>query len=176
MNDNLGRNNISSWTKDVWDEIDKAVKYEVGQIRVAQKVFPSPPFPNGQSVPTDNIDLATMTIAEGQTKPFIEISVEFGLTQSQAVNESTLRTGRTLARMAAKLVALAEDILFFQGKGAVTQLQKMGVKIVNGDSAEGGLLGAAGKTENVDPKKFPGSIFDGLAKGLSGLIKDTQPG
>lgn len=174
MNGNLGRDKI--WTPEIWGEIDKAVNAEVGQIRVAQKVFPGSAMPNGQAVPADKLDLATMTIAEGLTKPFIEISVEFGLTQSQVDNEATLRTGRTLARMAAKSLALAEDMIFLQGNAVVAELQKRGIKIVNGESAENGLVGGAGRTENLDAKAMPGSIFEGVAKGISGLIKETQPG
>src|SRR5215210_5605528 len=104
MPNNLGRGEL--WSEPVWQEIDDAVLAEVGQIRVAQKVFPSMPSPNGQYVPADNFDPSTMTIAEGETKPFIEISVEFRLTQGQVDNETTLHTGRTLARLAAKSTAL----------------------------------------------------------------------
>jgi uncharacterized linocin/CFP29 family protein len=174
MVNNLGRDRL--WTLEAWGDIDKAVKAEVGQIRVIQKVFPSMPFPNGQPVPADKVDLATMTIAEGETKPFIEVSVEFGLTQTQAENESILHTGRTLAKMAAKSLALAEDTLFFQGKKVVPALERKGIKVTNGNSAEDGLLGAAGAIEKIDPNGFPGSIFEGIVKAISELITETQPG
>jgi hypothetical protein len=44
MPNNNGRDKL--WTPEIWAEIDKAVTAEVGQIRLAQKVFPSMPFPN----------------------------------------------------------------------------------------------------------------------------------
>lgn len=172
MNGSLGRDKV--WTPEIWGEIDKAVKAEVGQIRVAQKVFPSVQFSNGAVVPADILDFTTMTVQEGQTKPFIELSVEFTLTQSQVENEATLRTGRTLARLSAKAVALAEDTIFFQGKGAALA----GVRVVNRDSAEDGLLGKAGAPVVVDPKAkgYPESIFGAVAGGISTLIGNAQPG
>src|SRR5215208_4159564 len=106
MPNNLGRDEL--WGPEVWQEIDSAVLAEVGRIRVAQKVFPGMQSPNGQYVPADTFDPSTMTIAEGETKPFLEISVEFRLTQGQVDGEATLHTGRTLARLAAKSTALAE--------------------------------------------------------------------
>jgi uncharacterized linocin/CFP29 family protein len=178
MINNLGRDEL--WSPEVWAEIDKAVLAEVGRIRVTQKVFPSSQSPNGQYVPKDVFDPTTMTIAEGQTKPYLEISLEFELTQGQVENEATLRTGRTLARLAVKSVALAEDLLFFQGSSAALPA---GVKVANKASAEDGLLGANGiKSIPVtppDPGK-PGvygeNTFKAVVQGISELTKDAQPG
>lgn len=172
MSDNLGRDKI--WTPDVWAEIDKAVKAEVGQIRVAQKVFPSTQLPGGAVVPSDTLDLNNMTIEEGQTKPFIELSVEFTLKQSQVDSEATLRTGRTLARMAAKSLALAEDTIIFRGKSA----NIAGVRTVNVNSSGDGLLGIADETIVIDPKvkEYPQIIFKHLSEGISKLIDKGQPG
>ena len=39
MNGSLGRDRV--WNDHIWSEIDKAVREEVGRVRVAQKVFPS---------------------------------------------------------------------------------------------------------------------------------------
>jgi hypothetical protein len=105
MNNNLGRERI--WNPEIWTAIDKAVKDEIGQIRVAQKVFPATLMPGAVAVPDDSIDLENLRITEGLTKPLIEISVEFSMSQAQADNEATLRTGRTLAKLAAKNVAMA---------------------------------------------------------------------
>ena len=54
-------------------------------------------------------------IQEGVTLPFLEISAKFALTESQMKNEANLRTAQTLAQLSARRVALAEDLLFFQG-------------------------------------------------------------
>lgn len=176
MNGNLGRDKI--WTPEIWQEIDKAVLAEVGQIRVCQKIFPSTQMPNEQVVPADVFDPATMTIAEGQTKPFIEISVEFTLTQSQMEHEATQRTGRTLARMAAKLIALVEDGLLLQGSGYNPPPT---VRVTNQNSAGAGLLGAAQGvpliTEHSDDLgMYRESAFKAVTRGISELIKAAQPG
>src|SRR5262245_20777145 len=128
---NLNRDDL--WTKDVWADIDKAVLAEVGPIRVAQKVFPTTTMAGASNVPADVFDPATMSIEEGKTKPFIEISVDFRLTQSQVDNETTLHTARTLAKLAAKSLALAEDTLTFRGGGKDVPLPRR-VKVINRDS------------------------------------------
>jgi uncharacterized linocin/CFP29 family protein len=176
MNNNLGRDKV--WNDATWQDIDKAVLGEVGRIRVAQKVFPSTPMSGASYVPADIFDPTTMSIAEGQTSPFIEISVEFPLTQTQVENEATLKTSRTLARLATKSLALAEDLLFFQGNGATLPPE---VKAVNRNSANGGLLGAAKNVISVDPLDGrPGvygeNTFKAVSQGISTLTGIAQPG
>jgi len=177
MNNNLGRDKL--WSDGVWQEIDKAVLAEVGRIRVAQKVFPSTPMLNASFVPADIFDAKNMSIAEGQTKPFIEISVEFPLTQTQVDNEATLKTGKTLARLATKSLALAEDLLFFQGAKAELPPE---VRVVNRNSNDGGLLGVVKKVIQVKAidAKAPGvygeNTFKAVSEGISKLTQDAQPG
>jgi uncharacterized linocin/CFP29 family protein len=173
MNGNLGRDKV--WTPDIWADIDKAVTAEVGQVRVAQKVFPSTQMPNVQSVPADRFDPDTMSIAEGQTKPLIEISVEFSLTQSQVDSESTLHTGQKLARLAAKTVALAEDGLLFRGQDATLPDT---VRVVNRAAAERGLVAAAATQIEVDrnAKNYPALIFQAVVQGISQVTSQGQPG
>lgn len=177
MNNNLGRDKI--WSDPVWQEIDKAVMAEVGRIRVAQKVFPGSLTPNASNVSADIFDPETMTIAEGQTKPFIEISIEFSLTQSQVDNEATLRTGRTLARLSAKSIAFGEDVLFLQGADGPLP---SGVNVVNRQAADDGLLGASAAAINVDPPDtakqgvYGEATFKAVVRGIAELTKNTQPG
>ena len=176
-NNNLGRGEV--WSEPVWREIDDAVLKEVGRIRVAQKVFPSSQSSNGQYVPADEFDPKAMTIAEGRTKPFIEISVDFRLTQGQVDNEATLQTGKTLSRLASKSAALAEDKLFFQGNQANLDPN---VKVVNKDSVGPGLLNVKNiKSQNVvaqgqNPKVYGRNTFKEVVKGMSDLTDDGQPG
>src|SRR5206468_661691 len=113
---NLNRDQL--WTSAVWQDIDTAVLAHAGSIRVAQKVFPTTAVTGDPNVPADVFHRETMSIDEGLTKPFIEISVEFPLTQTQIDNEPRLHTTRTLAKLAAKSLALAEDLLIFQGAEA----------------------------------------------------------
>jgi uncharacterized linocin/CFP29 family protein len=178
MPNNLGREKL--WNDDLWGEIDKAVTSEVGRIRVAQKVFPGSQNGNSQYVPSDVLDLSTMTIAEGRTTPYVEISVEFSLTQGQVDNEAAHGEAKVLARLAGKSIALAEDKLFFQGAGA--KLERV-VRVVNRESVGHGLLGIRGiKTVEVPPldkpapKSYGGNTFKAVAEAIAQLTDDAQPG
>ncbi len=178
MANNLSRDKV--WTPEIWADIDKAVLAEVGRLRVAQKVFPGSTNGNGQYVPADKFDRDKMMIAEGLTKPYIEISVEFRLTQGQVDGEATLHTGRTLAQLATKSVAMAEDILLFQGHHAQLPAN---VRVVNHESADGGLLGGQGtaslKVCLHDKTKlgvYGSHTFQKVTEGIGLLNGQSQPG
>jgi uncharacterized linocin/CFP29 family protein len=130
MNGNLGRDKV--WNQQIWDDIDHAVRDEMGRIRVAQKVFPCMLLPDGELVQADKLGSGMLNIEEGKTKPLVEIWAEFTLSQSQVDSEARLHTGRTLARMAASRLATAEDMLLFQGKTqAVALLKSKGIPLTN---------------------------------------------
>jgi uncharacterized linocin/CFP29 family protein len=173
VNGNTGRENV--WTPEIWTEIDDAVKNAVGQVRVAQKVFAATSLPEAAVVPNDRIDVGALRVPEGLTKPLLEISGEFPLTQSQTANESTLKTGKSLARIAAKTIGLLEDTFFFQGKNASVPAN---FEVLNKESADTGLLGAAPNTIDVDraDPTYPDLIFKKVVEGISQLVKDGQPG
>ena len=83
-----------------------------------------------------------MTIEEGITKPYVELAVEFSLTNGQVNDDSHGLTAQTLAKLAAKSLALAEDQVILQGDGPKLP---PGVVIESGrGSLGGGLLGLAG--------------------------------
>jgi uncharacterized linocin/CFP29 family protein len=172
---NLNRGQL--WTSDVWADIDQAVLAEVGSIRVAQKVFPTMLMAGASNVPADIFQSDGMSIEEGQCKPFIEISREFHLTQSQVDNETTLHSARTLAKRAAKSLALAEDRLIFQGEEA--RLPD-GVRVLNKESAKMGLLGEAPLVEIPIPagraRSLGELIFTAVTSGIAELIARGQPG
>jgi uncharacterized linocin/CFP29 family protein len=173
MNGNLGRDKV--WGPDIWANIDKAVAAEVGPVRVAQKVFPTTPMPNAQSVPADIFDPNAMAIQEGQTKALVEVFVVFPLTQSQVDNEATQHTGQKLARLAAKTVGLAEDIILFQGQNAVLPA---GVGTANLASVQNGLVRDAANAIQVDraAENYPESIFQAVVDGIARLTAQGQPG
>jgi uncharacterized linocin/CFP29 family protein len=179
MPNNLGRDQL--WTPQIWADIDQAVLGEIGSIRVVQKVFNSTTMPNAANVPADEFDQDNMKVAEGRTKPFIELSVEFSLTQSQVDNEATLHTAKTLAKLAAKSLALAEDTLLLQGDEA--QLPKI-VKVINKGSAEEGLIGDRDEPDiPVKPLEASGAsavygphLFTAVVHGIAELTKRGQPG
>jgi uncharacterized linocin/CFP29 family protein len=104
-----------NWPDQIWKDINDDVLKEVGRVRIAQKVFPTSTFDNQPTQVTNEvIDFANMTVREGDTKPFVELYREFSLTNTQAKQEAEQRTCRTLARMAAKEIALGEDAYHFQ--------------------------------------------------------------
>jgi uncharacterized linocin/CFP29 family protein len=164
MNDNLGRDKI--WTPEVWGEIDKAVKEEWKQ-RVAQTVIKTVPMDGAANVASERIDLAIDVIPEGQVLPFVEISREFTLTESQVENETTLRNGLKFARISARLVAMAEDAVIFQGQQGFDALvkrvqgqqqqqqqyqqQRPLLRATNLKSVQSGLLGFASTAVQVNP-------------------------
>lgn len=178
MPNNQGRDQL--WTKDIWDGIDQAVQDEVGRIRVVQKAIAGVNVQDAPNVPADHFDPDEMTIAEGITKPMIEISVEFSLTANQVANESTQHTAQALARLAAKKLALAEDTVLLRGD---TQLPQK-VRVRHLDSAGNGLLGLGAhnaqdrkKPSRIEPHKNTGEeIFKAVTNGIAELTQKGQPG
>ena len=179
MATNFGRDKV--WDDATWQGLDQAVLAEVGRIRVAQKVFPTQSVPGGQFVPADQIhpDGGLLTIDEGVTTPMIEIGAPFALTQGQIDTESNSHTGMTLAKQAARAVALAEDLLLFQGAHA--QLPP-GIVVRNRNAADPGLLQEADEIEPVpvEPREGGGGYgehtFAAVTEGISRLIAAGQPG
>jgi uncharacterized linocin/CFP29 family protein len=150
-----------SWDESVWKEINDAVVMEMGKVRTAQKVFPTMVFDtNPTEIPNDVINFTDFSIKEGQTKQFVEIYHEFPLTATQVNKEAKNKTCKTLARMAAKAIALAEDAAIFQGQRAKLfkrqqQKQPSNVKADAIESAGNGLLGEANPNDadDDDPNK-----------------------
>jgi uncharacterized linocin/CFP29 family protein len=176
MVNNLTRTGI--WNDRVWQSIDDDVRSVVGAIRVAQKIFPAEQMADAMSVPADILNSSGSSIDEGQTKPYIEIAVEFSLTRGQ-INDVTGRIGKTLAKIVAKDLALAEDMIFFQGSGAVPP----GVEIAVGKySAGSGLLGLVPHEKTIavplsNSENGAGSgdnILAAVAEGIALLTNDLQ--
>jgi uncharacterized linocin/CFP29 family protein len=112
---NVPTPNEINWPDAVWQEINAGVMREVSKVRVAQKIFPTSVLTdNPTQVADEVINFGALTIREGATKPYTEIFAEFSLTSTQVQQESTQHVGRTLAIMAAKALALAEDRYFYQ--------------------------------------------------------------
>jgi uncharacterized linocin/CFP29 family protein len=122
---------------EAWNGIDTQVKQTISGLRVAQKVFGAKTL-DATSVPADTFDPTAMTLTEGNTKPFIELAVTFTLTNGQVNNDPSGTAINILAPLAAKTLALAEDIIFFQGTDATLP---SGVTIESGlNSFNGGIL------------------------------------
>jgi len=155
--------NEVNWSEAVWQEINDAVVTEVSKVRTAQKVFPTSlldgdptevandviVFPEGPAGRGEARKF--LSIREGQTKPFVEIYLEFPLTTAQVAREPQLKTCKTLARMAAKAVGLAEDVVLFQGSDGNLPADVIADSVLAGK----GLLGEAQRddADNDDPYK-----------------------
>lgn len=172
------------WTPQIWSDIDQAVMADVGRVRVAQKVFPAQQKPNQDNVQADILSISegpigdSLMIQEGITLPFFEISAKFILTESQMDNEANLRTAQTLAQLTARKVALAEDLVLFQG--AQAQLPQS-VTVTNLTPNWQGLLNVEGMLDpiNVKPLKSGGfgeNTFNAVSQGIGQLIAASHPG
>lgn len=188
----MSNSNEVNWEQSVWQEINDAVKAETMKVRTAQKVFPTTGFDTSPTeIPNDVINFADLSIQEGLTKPFVEIYHEFPLTATQVSKEPQLKTCKTLARMAAKALALAEDAVIFQGQ---TGALPANVKADLIASAGSGLLGEADPkdADDNDPNKvskpidvkFPANpkagvlygenTFSAVAEGIAKLTAKAQ--
>ncbi len=156
----------------------------MGKVRIAQKVFPTMMMENDPTeISNDVIKFPDLSIQEGCTKPFVEIYQELPLTSTQVNKETQNKTCKTLARMAAKAIALAEDSIFFQGKSADATLKANRIRVELLDSTDDSLLGEAKVTKalNVAQRKpeKPGliwgeNIFSVVAEGIANLTSNAQ--
>src|SRR6516164_317303 len=137
MNGNSGDAGVT-WSADVWQGITDAVIQEVHKVKIGQKVFPTTMLDGDPTELQDQaIDFANLSIREGRTKQFVEIYQEFPLTSTQVARETADKTCQTLSRMAAKALALAEDVVIFQGRDGLAVLR--GVREDQVEAAEHGL-------------------------------------
>lgn len=199
-------NNEITWPDSLWQAINEGVVKEVSKVRVAQRVFPATTIDHNPSqVPNEVINFVPeLSIKEGQTKPFAEIYSQFTLTGTQVKQEADQKTAHTLARMAAKTIALAEDAYFFQlsdraaardpdpAKGKVRFPGKISIDNWRTD-ADLGLLAEANPgdadndqidkvTKPIDVKKLGGgglatwgeNTFKAVAEGITRLVTKGQ--
>ena len=198
MNGTLGRDKI--WNDQIWSDIDKAVREEVGRIRVAQKVFPTTVVNNVLPVASNNLlsgpsgtGGTVLHTGEDLFRPFIELSIEFVLTPAQVDGEENMRLARSLARRGASLLASAEDRILFLGPTTLTALTAAqvqvgrshvvtgtGVTISNRGDVQRGFVAEAANTTGVPASAaWPGAlgnILAAVATGISALNSRAQPG
>ena len=180
------------WADDVWLDINAGVVKEVAKVRVGQKVFPTVEFQDSPTqVTNDVINFDDLSIREGATKPFVEVYQEFPLTNAQVQKEMSDHVCRTLARMAAKAIALAEDLVILQGRNAQLPANVAADFV---ESMGDGLLGEASRkdadnndstkvTEPIlvsrppDPRPgilFGENVFAAVADGIANLVRKAQ--
>ena len=190
MNGSLGRDKV--WNEHIWSEIDKAVREGMGRIRVAQKVFPSSvannvlPVSTNRAVPFGALIPAVVPPPD-QFAPFFEISTQFVLTQAQVDGEENLRLASSRARLAASVIANAEDTMLFTRPGIIS-----GVNITNPPPLPFGFVAEAAvyppatdvpplpSTPPVVPPAAAfgdlGEIMTAIANGIAALNGRGQPG
>ena len=160
----------------VWAAIDLGVNDTLKNIRVVQTVILGTQLSGVMAVPDDQPNLEKMSIAEGLTKPYIELSVEFSLSNGQA-QDPTGFAAIKLAKFAAKALALAEDLVFLQGGDAA--LPKT-VRIESGHKSVGkGLLGLAESTIVVEDIRSGADSGEGVLKAVMegiAMLSSTQSG
>lgn len=176
------------WNPQIWSEIDRMVMADVGRVRVAQKIFPAQQKPGQDNVQADLLFVGQgppgeggpLMVREGVTVPFIEIVAKFALTQSQVNNEENLRTAQTLAQLTARKIALAEDLVFFQGRQAK---MPQGVTVTNASNEWNGLLNMEGMLDPITVEPMGGAsggfgenTFRAVSEGISELISAGHPG
>jgi uncharacterized linocin/CFP29 family protein len=178
------------WNEAIWKGINDEVRKVAGTIRVAQKVFPTVILDNPSNIPDDAFNLANFTIAEGLTRPFVEISAPFTLTPNQVAYEGSLQTGLKLAKLRASQVGQIEDLVFFQGNVAMPAGFPAPANI---QSAGTGLLGLATAVGGNPPPNAPVPValapvnprvpgvygqntFNAVVTGISELNQNLQPG
>ena len=190
MNGNGGDAGVT-WSADVWQGITDAVIQEIHKVRIGQKVFPTTMLDGDATELQDQaIDFAKLSIREGRTKQFVEIYQEFTLTSTQVAKEAADKTCQTLSRMAAKALALAEDVVIFQGRDGSLG----GVHEDQVEAAGHGLLGEASprNADDIDPRKVscpievnpldpsrPGviygeNVFSAVVAGIASLVSKGQ--
>jgi len=106
------------WNDQVWAAIDTAVTGTNGAIRVAQNVFKTIRLAGVTSVPHDVFDPVKARIEEGQTRPYVELAVEFSLTNGQVNDDPNGTTITALASSVVGSLAFAEDIVILKGTHA----------------------------------------------------------
>jgi len=176
----LGREQLE-WNQDVWSALDRAVHDEFHRSAVGLKFIPfHGQVDNAMTVPSDIVDLDTMTVDESAVISLVELGIEFGLTRQQMAAEAQNLTGIALATRAANLLAQAEDLVLFSGKAALDHALFERVQLRSGDAGEG-LLGAAGQSVSVapvsnDPKRYSEHTFDAVVEGYSFLQRQGHNG
>ncbi len=176
----LGREQLE-WNQDVWSALDGAVHDEFHRSAVGLKFIPfHGQVDNAMTVPSDIVDLDTMTVDETAVLSLVELGIEFGLTRQQMAAEMQNRTGVALATRAANILAQAEDLVLFSGNAALRHQLFQRVQLRSGDAGDG-LLGAADQAVGVapvsdDPTRYAEHTFDAVVEGYSLLQRQGHNG
>lgn len=145
-----------SWTDEMWDHMDRLVRYEEEMAGLASAFLPMiGPRHKALTVDSDLIltDQTELRIDEAATFPLIETWVEFALTPQQVEREAATMTACTLSGRAANILTQAQDLLIFQGDAAIKKNPLFTQTLVRQRSgpAGSGLFGAVPRN---DPQRI----------------------
>ncbi len=195
------------WSANIWNAIQTAVEDETARARIGAKFLPNSSVDRKtESVPADKVVNAplpgaskpTLTVDEGASIQLNEIWTEFALTTQQVHGTAEAKNPKDtpavkLARRGAQYLALAQDVVIFQGKdGYTTPFFSQNVWFHPGQIPEdGGLLSLGGEPGYLSPNPviqvhpLPGSppgvtyrenTFNAVTQGYSVLTAQGQPG
>src|SRR5262249_39229179 len=112
--------------------------------------------------------------------PYAELAVQFALTSGQVNSDGAGSTAITLAKFAAKDLALAEDMVILQGARPPDLPPTVRVESGGGSLAHG-LVGLAhsrvipvGAPDLSTPMNSGGNILSAVARGVAMLTSDMQ--
>jgi uncharacterized linocin/CFP29 family protein len=149
------REQVTYWLNtDNWNNIDTAIGDE-DKLKVAARFLPCYPLPGATSALRGIISSnksQILSIQQSDTMPLIELMVQFALTVAQVKDEAQWQMGVTLAHRAGALVALAEDLVIFQGDTGLSDPVFKTV-LTDGSDAGTGLVFAAPEDQVI--KVFP---------------------
>lgn len=191
------------WSEDTWRTIHKIVKDETARVQVSKFLHQHSVSSETTTVPSDTVsnsslpgeEGSTLTIDEGATIRLSEIWTEFALTPQQIHETQNAKnphdtSAATLARRAAQYLALAEDLMIFQGNNGYqvsffSQNIRHGMPPVDGGllSLTGGPYASANPPIKVLPLGNPPpgvqygeNTFTAVTQGISILTSQGQPG
>ena len=171
------------WSPSVWSSIQSQVVATAGAVRVSQNVFPGPmtPLTGVTSVPAPHFDFNKMTLTEGITKPYVELAVEFSLTNGQVQSETNATAATMLSKFAARDLALAEDAIILQGRKGANALPPTARIESGGESLKDGIMGLILPGNEVivnapgpEPTNSGGEIWAAIQDAISRLTDKTQ--
>lgn len=172
------------WDAATWADLNQAVLDEVQKVRVARKVFPTEDLSTATGGAPSWVSTGAVKrraganalhIPEGNGQPFVEITVRFEMTPAQVEAENTLHTARTLARMAAKNVALAEDHIVLGGEPVNFPVEAV---VANRDPSRGVALfqdrSRRVKSADVDASDAQ-KLLDTVTRAMADLARKGWP-
>lgn len=197
-------NSMVPWSDDTWKAIHKVVNDEIRTVQVSKFLPQHRVSPEITTVPSDTVlnpilpgeQLSTLTIDEGATTRLNEIWTEFALTPQQVHETADAKSPQdtsaaTLARRAAQYLALAEDLVVFQGNNGY-QVPFFSQNVRHGmPPVDGGLLSLTGgpysspnppiKVRPLGNPPPPGvqygeNTLTAVAQAISTLASQGQPG